>query len=118
MKLTHLKILLCMFLGLFFSQPMLAEEPDVQEFEAAPEPPDLPSPVESGEALEPEVTIIRRDDAVIEEYRVNGVLYKVKVTPSVGPVYYLIDRNGDGRMERMSDLSQDLSVPQWILLEW
>lgn len=94
------------------------EEVDTPQFEAVPEPPDLPDPVESGEVLEPEVTIIQRDDAVIEEYRVNGKLYKVKVTPSVGPVYYLVDRNGDGQMERMSDIYNDYSVPQWTLFEW
>jgi len=37
---------------------------------------------------------------VIEEYRVAGQLRIVKVTPPRGPAYYLIDDNGDGRMDR------------------
>ncbi len=101
-----------------FSISVKAENVDEPQFEAVPEPPDLPDPIENGEAIEPEVTIIQRDDGVIEEYRVNGYLYKVKVTPSVGPVYYLIDQNGDGHMERMSDIYNDFIVPQWVLFEW
>ncbi len=37
---------------------------------------------------------------VIEEYRVAGQLRIVKVTPARGPTYYLLDDNGDGRMDR------------------
>lgn len=36
---------------------------------------------------------------VIEEYRVAGQLRAVKVTPSRGPVYYLVDNDGDGRLD-------------------
>lgn len=98
-----------------------AQQPE--EFDAVPEPPDLPDPVESGQPLdqpvEPEVTIIRRGDAVVEEYRVNGRHYMTKVTPSVGPAYYLIDRDGDGRMEtRMSEIYDDFVVPQWVIFSW
>ena len=32
---------------------------------------------------------------VIEEYRVAGQLRMVKVTPSRGPTYYLMDENGE-----------------------
>ena len=63
----------------------------------------MPDPLETGENIEPEVTIIRKEDAVIEEYRLNGQLYMVKVTPAFGPVYYLKDidgtANGSNRYE-------------------
>jgi len=100
---------------------VFAQEPE--EFEAVPEPPDLPEPVESGQPLdqpiEPEITIIRRGDAVVEEYRVNGRHYMSKITPSVGPSYYLVDRDGDGRMEtRMSGIQDNLVVPQWVIFSW
>lgn len=36
---------------------------------------------------------------VIEEYRIAGQLRTVKVTPARGPVYYLIDSDGDGRLD-------------------
>ncbi|TDJ19106.1 MAG: DUF2782 domain-containing protein [Gammaproteobacteria bacterium] len=94
------------------------EEP-TPEYAPVPEPPVLPDPVESGEALEPEITIIRRDDAIITEYRVNGNLYMVKIVPAFGPPYYLIDRDGDGQMEgRINDIYDDIIVPQWVLFSW
>ena len=88
------------------------------EFEPAPAPPQLPEPLASGESIEPQVTIIRKDDAVLEEYRVNGALYMVKVTPDIGPAYYLIDNDGDGRMDTRSSDMEDVIVPQWVLLTW
>lgn len=36
---------------------------------------------------------------VLEEYRVAGQLRAVKVTPARGPIYYLVDENGDGRLD-------------------
>jgi len=99
--------------------PALVFADDQEEFEPVPEPPVLPDPVESGEALEPEITIIRRDDAIITEYRVNGSLYMVKIVPAFGPPYYLIDRDGDGVMEgRTNDIYDDIIVPQWVLFSW
>ncbi len=83
-----------------------------------PAPPALPDPVESGQALEPEITIIRKDDATITEYRINGNLYKVKIVPFVGKPYYLIDRDGDGVMEGRSSIYDDIIVPQWVLFSW
>lgn len=84
-----------------------------------PEQPELPPPVQSGEALEPDVTIIRRPKETVEEYRINGHLYMVKVTPSIGPAYYLVDDDGDGQLEsRRGDMDRGLKVPQWVLFSW
>src|SRR5690606_6816800 len=76
--------------------PLWAQD---ENLEPVPEPPRIPDPLESGQPIEPEVTIIRRDDAVIEEYRINGRMYMVKVTPKVGKPYYLVDQDGDGQLE-------------------
>ncbi len=89
------------------------------EAAAVPAPPELPQRTESGEPIEPEVTIIQREDAEIEEYRVNGRLYMVKVKPNNGPAYYLVDRDGDGHMEsRISGIKDDPIVPQWVIFSW
>lgn len=86
---------------------------------AVPAPPELPERMESGEPIEPEVTIIQREDAEIEEYRVNGRLYMVKVKPNNAPAYYLVDRDGDGHMEsRISGIKDDPIVPQWVIFSW
>ena len=90
-----------------------------EEFQDALPPPDLPDPIQSGQPIEPEVTIIQTEEELIEEYRVNGTLYMVKVTPSVGPPYYLIDQDGDGKLEsRTTRLGSDSAIQQWILFQW
>jgi hypothetical protein len=84
--------------------------------EAAPPPPPR---VQSGEALEPEVTIQQKEQETVEEYRIRGQLYMVKITPKVGKPYYLLDSDGDGKLEtRMSHLYSNFVVPSWVILSW
>jgi hypothetical protein len=84
-----------------------------------PEQPDIPPPVQSGENLEPDITITRRGKDTIEEYRINGKLYMIKVQPSIGPPYYMIDKDGDGNMDvRKSDVTREMAVPSWVLFSW
>jgi len=83
------------------------------------EPPELPMPVQSGEIMEPDITIIRKGKKTIQEYRKNGKLYMVKIVPAVGPSYYLIDTDGDGNMDvRGSDLDKGMNINQWKIFEW
>jgi len=81
--------------------------------------PPPPAKLQSGEPIEPEVTIIQKKDATEERYSVNGQVYAVKITPVGGPAYYLIDTDGDGSLETtQNDIERGLSVPQWILFSW
>ncbi len=69
--------------------------------------------------LEPQVTIIRRERETIEEYRVNGMLKRIKVIPDFGPAYYLVDSDGDGTLETSHfAIDSNSQVPQWILFSW
>lgn len=113
-----MKRLIIAFGLLFASTALMAGDTEAVEFEPVPEPPELPDPLESGENIEPVVTIIRKDDATIEEYRVNGNLYMVKVTPFVGPSYYLIDNNGDGQLNSRRHELDNVVVPTWVLFRW
>ncbi|HFD80364.1 MAG TPA: DUF2782 domain-containing protein [Gammaproteobacteria bacterium] len=73
------------------------------------------------EQIEPEVVIRQREDKTIEEYRINGQLYMIKVTPRKGPPYYLIDNDGNGTLESMrtgADLEPDIMIPHWVLFRW
>lgn len=72
---------------------------------------------EQAETLKPEVTIIRRDGEVIEEYRINGMLYKVKVTPSKGPPYYLLYPDGPHGKPVRRELGE-LQTPHWVIFSW
>jgi uncharacterized protein DUF2782 len=107
---------LLIILGLLLaSSVLMAGNSNPGGLEPVPEPPELPDPLETGENIEPVVTIIHKEDAVIEEYRINGALYKIKVTPAIGPpYYYIVDSNG-GRQRH--ELDQDI-VPQWVLFRW
>ena len=56
---------------------------------------------------------------VIEEYRVAGQLRMVKVTPSRGAAYYLMDENGDGRLDHSKGAGEkDISPVYWKLYGW
>lgn len=86
---------------------------------AVPEPPELPLPVQSGEEMEPDITIIRKGKETIQEYRRNGQLYMIKIIPQVGPAYYMLDTNGDGNMDvKKNDLDKNTRINQWRLFEW
>jgi len=88
------------------------------ELAPVPEPPTLPPQVESGEVLEPEVTIIESDKGTVQQYSVKGRVYMVKITPVVGPAYYLLDSDGDGEMDVREDHPTKIAVPQWVLFSW
>lgn len=86
-----------------------------ETLEDVPIPPKVP-----GELVEPTVTIREEEDRRIEEYRMNGQVYMVKVTPEGGIPYYYIDTDGDGQLEL--DATQRALNPvqpvYWKIKEW
>lgn len=93
--------------------------------EDAPPPPEVTeeqgrvAEAEARAQLKPEVTIIKRKKELVEEYRLHGKLYMVKVNPTIGRSYYMIDHDGDGVLETTDhELDHSAFVPQWILLSW
>ena len=108
-------ILLMLFFIFFNLMTVIAK---ADELAPVIEPPELPGSIESGEQIEPQVTIIRQEDKIIEEYRINNTLYMVKITPVVGMTYYLIDHDGDGKLDVRKNELDDVIVPQWVLLTW
>lgn len=66
-----------------------------------------------------DINIIKREDRTIETHSVNGVVYKVKVIPSSGPVYYLYDTDGDGSLETRTNREiSETTVQQWKIFQW
>ena len=84
-----------------------------------PEPPPPPPGYELDPALEPQVTIIKRGTDTVEEFRVGGKLYMIKVTPSHGVPYYMIDERGDGKFVR-DDTNQGSRIrpPMWVIFSF
>jgi len=104
---------------LFLPALVSAAESVSNEPAPVPEPPDLPAPVQSGEEMEPDITIIRKGKDTIQEFRRAGKLYMVKIQPQVGPAYYMLDTNGDGEMDvKKNDLDENTNINKWILFEW
>src|SRR5438270_14072728 len=79
-----------------------------------PPPPDLANDAD----LEPQVTIIRRENDVLEEVRIQGELRFVKVTPRNGRPYYLIPDAGGKAFLRRDSLDISLKVPMWVLFSF
>ena len=79
-----------------------------------PEPPP-PPPGVLDPSMEPQVTIKKQGEDKVEEFRINGKLYMIKVTPPHGVPYYLIDNRGDGVMSRQESLDSGLRVPMWVI---
>jgi hypothetical protein len=81
--------------------------------------PDIPPPPGMVDpALEPQITIVQRGQDRVEEFRIKGRLYMIKVTPPHGRPYYLIDQRGDGQMRKYDDLSPNFQVPMWVIHEF
>jgi len=115
-----------MLSGLIWQMPAYAQNEqqskpkDFSEEQVPAPPPPLPPKVLTGEQFEPKVNI-RTDDRgqKFEEFRNNGVLVMVKVTPKKGPVYFLIDTDGDGDLEtKQEDVEPGIRPVYWKLFEW
>ena len=68
-------------------------------------------------SADPDVTIRQEGDRTIEEYRVNGFLYAIKVTPKNGKPYFLVRADGsDGNFIRADQ--PDMLIPAWEIFRW
>lgn len=105
------RILLALLLAAAF--PVYAQSGPPPGAKPLPEPPPPPPGVDAPD--EPQVTITKRGEDKVEEYRVNGRLYMMKVTPPHGVPYYLVDNNGDGSWARRESLDSGLRVPMWVI---
>jgi hypothetical protein len=99
--------------GILFSAAAVAQEVEV------PPPPPLIETPQDRELTEPDVVVIERDGQRIEEYRINGQLYMVRIVPDVGPPYYLLDSDGDGSFETTREEADPrISIPHWVIFRF
>ena len=92
--------------------------PPPPKLEPLPEPPPPAPEIAADPELEPQVTIVRRENETIEEFRVNGRLTMVKVTPRHGRPYYLVAEGASGGFVRRDSLDTGLRVPLWVLFSF
>ena len=93
---TPIRLLL---LGLLATMPVITQAAD-----------DAPS-------ADPDVTIRTEGDKTIQEYRQNGFLYAIKVTPKGGKPYFLVRADGSEGNFIRSD-QPDMLIPSWKIFEW
>ncbi len=81
---------------------------------------DLPPPAldANGAVDEPQVTITKQTEQTVEEFRVSGRLYMIKITPKVGKPYYLVDDQGDGKFARHEGMDSGVRPPRWVILQF
>ena len=105
---------------LLISAPVWAQQTaqpgELQPLPAVPPPP--PGMEAFDAALEPQVTIVKAEKETREEFRIKGKLYMVKVTPSVGKPYYLVDRQGDGSFVEADIAPNPIRPPMWVIHSW
>lgn len=111
-------------LALLFGLPCLAaslpaladaKNPTPADLQPLPEPPPPPAGYQPDPSMEPQVTIVQKGETKEEQFRVNGKLYMVKVTPPYGAPYYLVDNRGDGIFTRVESRDSGLRVPMWVI---
>lgn len=110
-----------LLLAISFAAPVLAAEnaarrpipADLQPLE------EIPPPVISNEENpdEPQITIIKKKGETIEEYRINGQLYMMKVTPEHGVPYYLHKEDQDGSWINDGP-TPPMSIPKWTIFKF
>ena len=99
--------------------PAAAQAPGRPGLQPIPEPPPPPAGFELDPSLEPQVTILKRGTDTVEEYRVGGKLYMIKVTPAHGVPYYMVDRDGYGNFTRDdSFVGNNIRPPMWVIFSW
>lgn len=104
-----------MWLGVFAVGISAAENSkSLEPLEEVPPPPK----VMEGEPMEePQITIRKKGEETIEEYRIHGELYMMKVTPKSGVPYYLHKEDQASDWVNVGP-NPPLSVPKWILFRF
>ncbi|MBY6204352.1 DUF2782 domain-containing protein [Halomonas denitrificans] len=89
----------------------------------APPPPPIREPLppkvsEPEDEFQPGVVIRQEDGRTVEEYSTGGRVYMVRITPAVGPPYYLVDTTGDGLLDLRHETFEPVKPVYWKLFEW
>ena len=109
-----MRFLSFLFLSVF-SLAAFAAKPVPANLEPLPEPPPLDASPDASPDDEAQVTITKQAVQTIEEYRVGGKLYMIKITPKHGVPYYLVDERGDGKFARQESLDSGFRPPRWVI---
>jgi hypothetical protein len=109
-----MRLITVLFMSCLCSAAFADQQPKPADLQALPPPSlDANEPVD-----EPQVTITKQTEQTVEEFRVAGKLYMIKITPKVGKPYYLVDDVGDGKFSRHEGLDSGVRPPRWVLFRF
>ena len=108
-----MRLITTLFLGGLCSAAFAAQ-PQLPDLQPLPPPPPLDANAQDTD-LEPQVTITKQTEQTVEEYRVAGRLYMIKITPKIGAPYFLVDDRGDGKFSRQESLDSGIRPPRWVI---
>jgi hypothetical protein len=92
---------------------MAQQPPNLEPLPEVPPPPQM----NIDPSQEPVVTVKKRGEDKVEEFRIGGKLYMIRVTPPHGTPYLLIDHAGNGEFGPVQTPSNGsmISVPMWVI---
>jgi Protein of unknown function (DUF2782) len=114
-QLKLLLVILCVLPALALAADK-ARPTDLQPLEEVQPPPNTLDSADDS-TLEPQITIRKKGKETVEEYRINGELYMMKITPEHGVPYYMhkADQNGGWLNDGPNP---PLSVPKWVIFRF
>jgi hypothetical protein len=119
MRLHHLFLLVLLALPIAsFTAQAADKKPVPADVEPLPEALPPPGVIEANPNDEPEVTIVKKGETTVEEYRVHGELYMQKVTPANGKPYYLMKQDQEGGWSRYDGPAAPLVIPKWVIFRF
>lgn len=88
---------------------------DLQPLEDIPPP---PLSKDGEQPDEPQITIVKKKNGdTVEEYRINGQLYMMKVTPAHGVPYYMHREDQDGGWLNDGP-NKPMAIPKWTIFRF
>jgi len=119
MRLHRLFLLVLLALPIAsFTAQAADKKPVPADVEPLPEALPPPGVIEANPNDEPEVTIVKKGETTVEEYRVHGELYMQKVTPANGKPYYLMKQDQEGGWSRYDGPAAPLVIPKWVIFRF
>ena len=116
------KLLLCLFTTLMMSGSAMAAEAvtpkNAEVLEDLSQPPKTLDQAIDDNLVTPQITIKKKGTDTVEEYRINGELYMMKITPAHGVSYYLQKQDQEGGWSRFDGPNPPLAIPKWILFRF
>jgi hypothetical protein len=101
-----------------FNTQAADKKPVPNNLEPLPEALPPPPVIEANPNDAPEITIVKKGETTVEEYRMHGELYMQKITPTHGKPYYLMKQDQGGSWSKYDGPAAPLVIPKWVIFRF